>query len=528
HDGWTILNPEKYQRYLKNEATESRLIDFLIKKGYDRLYYGAPGRTVTFKSQGALICSDPYQENYLKYADMVDSSRKLAFLSHGEAEGFEANMKAIGGSYQKVRATDGYLLYTDFSPPQETYRMIPRHHWTGTSNLNPSEVKNAFDGDIVTGWGTKGPQKQGTTFLVDLGKVETIGKISYIPANYREVPVGYQVSFSLDGQNWQIVSKVPEYHGPIFWAGPNPLTKVRRGRVETVFPSHPCRFLKISLLQSSAGNPWSINELFLFGPDHETGNTKNRIPMESEIDRLLNFFKDQKIHFVYADPWLSALIRVRSDWKIQTVISNLFTGDNGENEPPAEAFTQTHLGRAVALVVTKEANDLDQLLLESKHTYRKKESGPFRIYYDFSSPARPAPLPNNNWEASANANPKEAGKAIDRNPVTRWTSGKPQEPGLYYQIDLKRVQTVKGCTLFSKKSINDYPRSLRLFSSLDGNSWEEIKTTAESGLYWTGETLLKMTGTRFFFSPLQLRYLKLLQDGQDPVYYWSIHELELF
>lgn len=528
HDGWIIFSPEKIQAYQKYIGTENCLIDFLIKNGHTRsTCYGRPGPRLTFKSKEVLISVHPYRVGCLKHADLVDAAFYPSYLSEGEDKVFEENLKAIGGSYRKMAAPGGYFVYTDFNPPQ-SYRMIPRDLWTGTSNVQPLGTQNAFDGDITTGWGTLGPQKKGTYFLLDLGRVETVGKISYVPAIYYQVPVGYRVALSVDSQNWQVVSEVQGYRGPTFWSGRNPMTKVRHGRVETVFPPQPCRFLKISLLHDSNDTEWSINELFLFGPDDIIRNNKNRIPDGPEIDHLLTFLKARGIHFVYADHWLSAVIRVKSEWKIKTIISNYFTGDNGEDEPPTESLERTHLDRKVSIVVKKENLGLEKILQESRHSYRKKEVGPFMVYYDFSTSDSPPPLPIKNWKVSSNANPQDAEKAIDRNPATRWSSGKPQEPGIYYQIDLNEVRSVKGCSLFLGKSIKDYPRLLRLFSSLDGNSWQEITTTAESGLYWTGETLQKMTATRFFFSPVQLRYLRLLQEGQDPVYYWSIHELELF
>jgi hypothetical protein len=530
HDAWTIFSPGKFQTYQKYEETENRLIDFLIHNGYTRLYYEWPGNRLIFKSKGALIVSHPYKEGWLQFIDLVDASPRLGYLFKGEHKGFEENMKAIGGSFRKVWAPGGYVVYTEFKPLYKTYRMIPRDLWTGTSNVNPSQVKNAFDGNIMTGWKTLGHQKKGDYFLLDLGRVETVGKISYIPAVYNQVPSAYQVAVSSDGKNWQIVSEIQGVKNPTFWTGPNPMTKVRHGRIETVFSPHQCRFLKISLLQDSDDSNWSINELFLFSPDDERGNTKSTFPESQEIDQLLTFLKAQKINFVYANNWLSPVIRVKSNGKIQSVISNYLTGKNGEEEPDAEQFARAHLDRTVAVIVEKEDRDLEKLLVESDRLYRKKELGPFIAYYDFSSPKCQIPLPIKNWKVTSNANPQEVEKAIDRDLATRWSSGKPQEPGIYFQIDLNTVQLVKGCTLSLGKSLNDYPRSLRFLYSLDGSSWQEIKATAKLELYWTGETLLKMTGekTLYFFSPVYLRYLRMLQEGQDPVYYWSIHELELF
>ncbi|WP_461374749.1 discoidin domain-containing protein, partial [Candidatus Aquicultor sp.] len=225
-DAWLVFNPDKFLAAQKNLAKENRITAFLIKNGYTRIYSfidSRYGNGITFNSQESIICAHPSLESYPKYADLVDASSKVSFLSFGEDKVFEENLKAIGGYYRKITAPDGYLLYTDFKPPQTAYRMIPRHLWRGSSNLNSSEAQNAFDGDVSTGWSTRGPQKKGTYFLLDLGREETVGKVSWIPASFSHVPKGYRVDVSLDGKNWQIVTNLPEYKCPTDWSGPHPI-----------------------------------------------------------------------------------------------------------------------------------------------------------------------------------------------------------------------------------------------------------------------------------------------------------------
>jgi hypothetical protein len=532
HDGWVILNRKQVSEYQEKEKIKIRLIDFLKKNELDRSYYGSEGASLTFKSKEAIIFAHPYQEGCLKYADLVDASRKPVYISHGEDKVFEENMKALGGSYRKIRATDGHLIYSDFIPPrQDSLRILPRNLWTATASLNAAAANQAFDGNVSTGWGTGGPQKQGTFFLLDLGRMEQVGKISYLPASYREIPAGYEVAASLEGKTWQTVAHVAEYRGPLFWSGPNPMTKLRQGRIEIVFPSHRCRFIKISLLANGNDNPWSINELFAFSPENHFGNIRTSLPKEEEIDHLLAFLKAQKVKFVYTGPWLSAVIRVKSQGKIGALISNLFLGDNGENVPEADRFTAAVLTPKVGLIVEKEENrSLGKILQEADRFHRQKEIGPFMVYYDFKSLKDQPFLSLKEVKVSSNANSSEAKKAVDGNPKTRWTSGRPQEPGLYFQVDLGNIQSIKGCSLVVGQSVDDYPRSLRFLYSLDGHSWQEVEAEVQMELYWTGETLLNMIGekTGYFFPPLSLRYLKLLQEGRDPVYYWSIHEINLF
>jgi hypothetical protein len=528
HDGWIILNSKKLWQYEQSDRTEDQLAAFLVNRGYKRFYHdGKLGNRLMFRSKGGLVASHPYQEGCLKNSDLVDAAFNPSYLSLGDDQVFEERIKGTGGSFRKVSAPGGYLLYTAFEPPK-TYRMIPQILWRGKSNIDPTGVKNAFDGDMATGWSTRGPQKKGTTFLLDLGGIERVGKISQVPAIYYQVPGRYQVALSIDGMHWDIVAQVKGDKGPTFWSGPNPMIKVRTGRIETVFTPQPCRFLKIVLLEDSPDTPWSINELILFGPEDERDSGKTIIPSVFDTDNLLNFLESQKIKFVYADHWLSAVIRVKSDWRIKTICSNYFTGDNGENEPPVEELQKAYLDNGVALVTIEPDREMEKIIQESGRGFKKKEIGPLTVYYNFSKPLSPYPLSVKTWKVSSNANSLETRKAIDGNPKTRWSTGRPQTRGDYFQIDLNEIRLIQGCELFLGRSLNDYPRKLKLFYSLDGSVWEEIKTTAQSGVYWTGEKLIKMTGPRYFFSPVKMRFLRLVQEDNDPVFYWSIHELALF
>jgi hypothetical protein len=529
HRGWTVFDSKEYGAFKERDRKQRQLVDFLKEKRFNRLYAGLEGYQVALRSQGAVVSSHPYQEGCLKIADLVDGSSRPAYLSQGEDLGFEANLKAIGGSYQKIQAPEGYLLYTDFIPPEGAYRQLSRTLWTAISNRNPLATSQAFDGNISTGWGTGTQQDRGTFFLLDFGKQEEIGKVTWFPANYRQIPTSYEIMVSLDGKNWASVVRVPEYRGPIFWSGPNPLVKIRHGRIEAVFQSQTCRFLKIQLL-SKGNEPWSINELFVYAPAGQKKEYKTPFD-EKETQRILSFLEGQGVRYVYADHWLSALLRVNSHWTMGAWISNAFLGDNGEDDPEAERFDKAVLTEKVALIVEQDrGQDLDQILVGNGYRYQKDSVAPFWVYHHFTRPEGSPYLSMKGVKVSSNVNASQAGKAVDGRKATRWTCGKPQSPGVYFEIDLGAQRTVRGCTLFLENSVDDFPRGLKLLSSMDGQTWQELPAMMGSELYWTGKTLIPMIGSRiyYFFPARSLRFLRLVQTGYDPIFYWSIHELKLF
>jgi hypothetical protein len=134
-------------------------------------------------------------------------------------------------------------------------------------------------------------------------------------------------------------------------------------------------------------------------------------------------------------------------------------------------------------------------------------------------------LPSTSWKVSASVNSQEAYKALDNNPNTRWTTQKPQEPGMWFEMDMKKPQTIRSLSVFLGNSIYDYPRKLEIKTSLEGHNWQEVRTEAKSVYYITQDRLAKRT--IYTFPPTTIRFIRLYQRGKTPEMYWSIHELEI-
>jgi hypothetical protein len=110
--------------------------------------------------------------------------------------------------------------------------------------------------------------------------------------------------------------------------------------------------------------------------------------------------------------------------------------------------------------------------------------------------------------------------AIDGDGATRWTTGAPQAEGQFFQIDLGGAQTFAGILLDSGNQSfeNDYPRGYEVYVSSDGEAW--------SGLVAKGEG--KGPVTDVTFSAQTARYIRIVQTGSNPAYWWSIHEVNVF
>lgn len=120
---------------------------------------------------------------------------------------------------------------------------------------------------------------------------------------------------------------------------------------------------------------------------------------------------------------------------------------------------------------------------------------------------------------SASENGGEANRAIDGNPESRYTTGKPMTPGMWFQIELDQKTPVSGLNLDTRNSENDYPRGYEIRLSKDGKKWSEPVASGPA---------TKAPFLEIGFPPVPTKFIRIIQLGSAPGNFWSIHELEVF
>ncbi len=136
----------------------------------------------------------------------------------------------------------------------------------------------------------------------------------------------------------------------------------------------------------------------------------------------------------------------------------------------------------------------------------------------------PRPLiPDATWKARASENAAGAARALD---YTRWSSGSPQRPGMWIEIELPQPVTLAEVQFDSPAIAGGrgvpptptFPRGYRVTVSEDGAAWSAPVAEGEGA----GRS------TTIAFAPVRARVVRITQTGSAESAPWTIERLRLF
>ncbi len=109
-------------------------------------------------------------------------------------------------------------------------------------------------------------------------------------------------------------------------------------------------------------------------------------------------------------------------------------------------------------------------------------------------------------------------KAIDNIHQTRWDTGRPKQSGDWFAVEFGKDEKVLGLVLDnSGSSDRDCPTNFKVDVAGTGGVDQKVAQ---------GRVPNKKTPVvDIWFESVRARYLRVTQLEEDPVYYWSIHEL---
>ena len=473
---------------------------------------------MTYLAGGRVVLAELWREQLVDHARLVDAALSPPIVAtETEARQLRTGLRGIGMGIRETRI--GELLVLELEPQFTTaFVPLPRDRWTVTASHRAARSSDLVDGDAATSWDTGGEQTPGQWLAVDLGAPQLVARVDLLAIDWQDLPGGLRVEVSEDGQRWQTVVTVPEYWGPLFFSEHHPFLKVRRGRVQAIFPPVRARHLRLVQTASVRHHTWSARELFAYGP----GGPRPPVPRAGELAAAL---RREGIHFVYANHWLSAWVRVDSRDAIGAQESNMNVNDYARTDPDPTELVPLRLepGHAILLGADADPAAVRAALEGQPVTIRESAAGPYRLLALVPAPA-PRRLAKTGWRASASENGEQAQRAIDGDRNAQWVSQGPGGPELIVTLDLGRPRALRGVEV--RPGLPG--RKLRLSASVDGVTWTRLEPLAWTGsLYWTGSELLRNGGPRWAvaFPRTSLRYLRLSPAGplRDP---WTIVEIE--
>jgi hypothetical protein len=517
--GFNLLTSFLYME--QNKEHPVRPVDDLIRSfntlGLQYCYSDSRiSQVITFESKEKIICADYYgwrNYDYLKIADRAPA-QELAIVTHRKLgnpypEAMESSLQLLGAGYEKKEVGE-YVFFYHFNKPGYGLRSIPAREWEVTASKDPGQCLLVKDRDILTAW--RIPKRAGEWLQIDLGRVKRIGQLSLLSGPVESgLPYQFKLEISGDGRSWKNIREVKDYVPGLYWHNDHPRLD-KNLRLQFVFPPQEGRYLRISNLSDveNPNDPWTIAELFVY----ETVSGINPIPEQAlknlvQAGKNLNHWMDDPTGPQPSPLGISLQFRKKHiDW--QALIQS---ASRAIQEAPDWEEAHQLLGQALML---------GDFWNSDPKSLQKSVINPQTLFSDRNFSL----IPPTKWKVHSNVNNREARSAVDGNPFTRWTSLKNQEPGLFFQVDLGASILVNGFSLFLSQSINDFPRILKILSSSDGENWKEVQATLNAEYAFDQNQIFKKV--TFRFTPIQSRYLKLIQNGSDPVFWWSIYELEIF
>jgi hypothetical protein len=129
---------------------------------------------------------------------------------------------------------------------------------------------------------------------------------------------------------------------------------------------------------------------------------------------------------------------------------------------------------------------------------------------------------------SASCSPEMLPNTVDDDYTTRWQCG-PQTPRQEFTIDLGQVATVGTIVPALGVFRTDTPRQLVIETSTDGTGWQEAWNSEPRAEMLMAEMLAPLEIRMILpFKARPARYVRLRLAGEDPVFYWSIAEFEVW
>jgi hypothetical protein len=500
----------------------------LEREGVRRLYGPFMQRTLTFLSAERVIVSDSYEEPNPYYARAVDGAEQAAWGVTRRNRVFEQNLRAVGIAFTFLPVAERERgVYKDFVLRGGAVRELDPSGWRVTTSHRSEVADRLIDRDASTIWHTGQPQRGDEWVQLDLGRVEPVALVRWLPGVYQETPVGVALEGSLDGSRWERLLDVPTYQGPFYWSAGRPMARVRSGRVELRISPAPVRHLRI--LQTGRGDrfQWTARELLVYAATGQPAPT-----VGASGPQLATRLRAAGVRRLYADHGWGNRVALAAP-EIGVLPANRSLDAYGFEGPMREFLPRVRWRPgSAALLEPSDADGFERLARGAGFGFTSSQVAGLRLFVHAPPPPRPGlPLPSSDLSVTATPGPETAAHAIDGSRRTAWTTRGTHTVEPWFRVDLRTARTVRAVRLQGGDRAA-WPRGLWLEGSSDGVTWQRLRAdiSTEGPQRWGGITLLRdgVDAVRLDLAPTPLSTLRVVPTSTDPETGWSIAELSVF
>lgn len=212
----SLNNDQPITRYFETESNT-----YFTANLFNTDLWGYPEKSVVMGTNGGtlnLYTANFQFRGYNGALNVGDGSKvnvtSSNFNSHSSAFSTGSNNISLVSTIADYTTSEGNSFaqnIANFSSALElntgnTANMLDRTGWTATASTYNENAWKSLDGDLYSQWSTQGVQTAGQWYQVDMGSQKSFDLIVTTLGTTNDVPRGYKVMISNDGNNWTTVA----------------------------------------------------------------------------------------------------------------------------------------------------------------------------------------------------------------------------------------------------------------------------------------------------------------------------------
>lgn len=270
-------------------------------------------------------------------------------------------------------------------------------------------------------------------------------------------------------------------------------------------------FFSLNILSSYAGGRAIAGEPYVYRGER----------VSRDHSELISWLSQNKITHVKTNYWIGYKLAFETN---EAVTFSIFQTPHQIRMP--EYQRDELVFGSPYVVVPKQARLLRKALAALGRSYHEAEASGYVIIYDFEPLYAASNLIDlSDAKVSASSDLEDATNAIDQELGTRWGSGMPQKAGMQFTVTFPALTTVSGFRYELGAWSHDFPRGL-MVEGITGTG--DRKQIYNPDSHEAVRYFLDGKREKVLFEPDQFKEVVFTQLGQDPIFDWSIAELEFF